>query len=1539
MLMSVSVFTVSAQSETAAGAEETEGVISLPFVDYVNEISSGRDTAYLENVIKDGKDVVMCTPNPKSQADTSTITIDGYKYKPVNINLDEYQWIALEYFYQAHEPVEDLRMNIALTGLGNLLKEGMGAEAKSQDVVIANTWAIALFDMTSVIDTALNPEVSHILQQLHVQPYGRNTRSLLKETDIMYISRIMFFKEQPAFNSHTPYMNGYTDGTFKPAGTMTRAEAETVVARLLEAVENIAGTPTFTDTVSHWAAKYIGFCEAKGLLGSYSGSFLPDQPITRAEFAELVYLTGLAEDKGITASFTDVAESHPKYASIMAAAKAGLINGYLEADNTYTFKPDNTITRAEVVTVINRARNLSRKPEQLTDDITVLFMDVDYTHWAFADIAEATVPHVESGDAWLYPVKDPVLALEEKIGTASLYDTAVGYAKVAELDALEAQRIAEIRNTPNADLSGITGNKIYVSNNGNDENDGLTPETAVKTVAKANSLARSGDAVLFERGGIWRGEVLNAKANVMYTAYGEGAKPQLYGSTENGADPEKWGLVYENPETGARIWQYHYDGWLDVGTIVFNEGEGYAYKDIPNNKLGGGDWVVYKTNTPYDYTVELDRNFEFFHKADSVVGGSYIDAANARGPIYLRCDNGNPGKIFDSIEFVTRGALISCGGNANVTIDNLCIKYSAFGISTGTIKNFTVTNCEFGWIGGNVQSYETRKGEATRYGNAIEVYGGCDGYTVDNCYFYQIYDAAVTHQIGSASTPLEMNNITYSNNVMDMCQYSIEYFFGSDVPGKRTGTNVLFENNLCRRAGFGFGSTRRDQYTQRHIRAGASRNEFSNFRINNNVFDRAVFELVQTNCHDEAFVPTYDGNTFIQGANNQLFSHGVGKVAKTDASAEIRLKAVLGDQNAKVYFVDNIPMYKFEFNYDKTAPVTEDDKRTFESTLGDIDPAKIYIPDGETDEITEPLLIRSQRTKSLYSTVKNSMIPTPKTDSNGIVYNRITFNSTSDRVLFDCYGLPKYSVDSPALYYKLLVRTNHTGVPNLTVYGLQDENGENAGSGVSGTSKAKLKANGEWEEVIIQVLGIPAEAATSNQVHLLPLGGVNGSSVLGANPNAYLDFAAWAVFSNLASAEAYDIMAAAGKTEGAPDNVEVELPEAKPTTPDTQGPTIGEDEIVEPLVVRTQRTKSLGQGRNSMVMEPKTDDDGTVYSHITFNNTADRILMDCYGLPKYAVNSKGVYYKMLVRTNISAVPMLTVYGLQDAAGNPAGNGTVAQGTAPLLGNGQWEEVIIKAEGIPAAAATSNQVHLQPLGNMKGEEAVKTPGAYLDIAAWAAFPNLASAKAYNIKGAAGMQESSQNTGSANTQVSTAVTAPLLVRTQKAKAIGNIKPSMNAEEQTQSGVVYSRITFNNTTDKILFDAYGLPKFSVESPGLCFKFLVRTNCKDMPAPMLILYALKDENGESAGNGTVVVAEKPIESDGIWQEMIIKVTGIPAAAVTSAQIHFQPFGNTKGEAFFENGVPLNADAYFDIAGWAVFSNVESAMAYDLTAACSVSN
>ncbi len=885
-------------------ASERSEKIAIDLADYNVCISNGGDGATLENTLYEGRKVIKVIPNTKA-VKSKGINIDGWQYTGADVDLSYYKWFAVSYKYETNNPL-DANMQINIMTNGGILKSVFGNA--SREKLEANKWAFAVFDMTGV-DSALNPDsTTHVLKQMHFYPFGDKINCVdMNADDVMYINQMMFFRDEPKFETIEAYMTGYDDGSFKPNKTMSRAEACTVIARLLAPEAEITGTSSFTDVAADkWYAKYIGFCEAKGLLTSYSGTFAPDKAITRAEFAELVFNTKLAEDTGKAVSFTDVTESHPKYTAIKAAASAGLITGYEDG----TFLPDRTITRAQVVTVINRARGRERTRDDIPSDIEVVFTDVDDSYWAFANIAEATVAYVSMDGKWVYALTDPMVKLSEHFTP----DYKAGDAKVAEVDALTEKRIAEIRATKSAYAEG--GTTYYVANDGNDDADGTSPEKAWKTVAKVSAAPlRNGDKVLFKRGDLWR-ERLTAKSGVTYSAYGEGDKPRLYGSPEDGADASKWTLYHEDKTTGAKIWKYANEGMTDVGEIIMNGGSVYTFKETPN--YVDGKFVV--RNNPdkeFDLKVELDRDLEFFHKADSVVN-TVPNANKATGPLYLRCDKGNPGEIFDEIEFNTRGNIVGVSA-PNVTIDNLCIMYGgSHGIGSGTVTGFTVTNCEIGWIGGAIQSYNFRatNGSVTRFGNGVEIYGGCDGYTVDNCYVYQCYDAGLTPQLGTTLNVYNMYDIKFINNVVEKCVYNIEYWLGASEDGSaRDGKNYLIENNIFRLAGYGFGSTRPDGNMSGHIKTWAgSRNEYLNYEIKNNIFDRGLFSLFQIDAWYEAWLPTFDGNTFIQDYDNRFCVYGLkgGKTYKYNVLAENVVKRVLGDKNAKVYFVESLPKYEFD---------------------------------------------------------------------------------------------------------------------------------------------------------------------------------------------------------------------------------------------------------------------------------------------------------------------------------------------------------------------------------------------------------------------------------------------------------------------------------------------------------------------------------------------------------------------------------------------------------------------------------------------------
>jgi len=1104
---------------------------------YSTGMADGSEAATLEKTESDGTQAILVTHDP-TYSGTGKLTLDANSFQNADISLDHYKYVAVEYRYDSKTPLSDLTMECTLMRDGGALTGNV--KRVSASPLICGTRAVAVFDFSDIANSFDTSKTEHLLQRMQISPYGSTPLSSIPKDDRMYISRVMFFCEKPDFETHTAYMNGYEDGSFRPSGTMTRAEACTVVARLLETEENISGTSSFSDvTPDKWYAKYIGFCEGRGLLGAYSGDFTPDIPITRAEFAELVYLTGLASDKGAAVSFADVSESHPKYTSIKAASSAGLINGYLESDNTYTFRPDNTITRAEVVTVINRARARSTKTEELPSGMILVASDVNATHWAFADIAEATVPHVEWNNEWLYSLADPIKALGEKIDTASIFRTEEGKAKIAELDTIEAERIAEIRATPSMELADITGKKIYVSSTeGDDNNDGLTESAPVKTLSAANSKASSGDAVLLKRGDLWR-ESLAAKQGVTYTAYGTGEKPKLYGSPENGADPEKWALIHKDETTGALIWQYKNQTMTDIGTLILGS-DGYALKEIPSCREAR---FVMRGNPgkSYNFVQQMNRNYEFFHAANSAISNDVIDVNRSVGTLYFRCDDGNPGKVFDSIEFNTRGNIITVGGT-DVTIDNICIMYGgSHGIASGTTKNLTVTNCEIGFIGGSIQSYD-KNGNAIRYGNGVEIFGGCDGYTVDNCYIYQCYDAGVTHQYSAAAnSDCIMDNITYSDNVITDCVYSIEYFLGNAANSgsyTRKGKNHLFEGNLLRRAGYGFGSTRPDGSVQRHIRSGSgTRNEFENYVIRNNIFDRSVYELIEVYSDFDSTAPKMEGNTYIQGIDGKLFRYGKGKTGSTDISADSAIRTVIGDTNGKMYFVDSIPYYTYTFKAPMTALVSDDDFKEW-APFGEAGSSGVSADMGESTEVYEPLVIRTRKNheaEKMYQSI-NRMTAEKMTDpETGTIFDRMTIANEQKTVNMDCFGLPPFDVSSGVVYFKILARTNHSAIPTIRIYQLKDENGASVSGGGKAEPAEPWNTNGEWQEIILKSTDIPQGAMVARQIHIFPF----GQNLWGANlynedgtpktKGLYFDIAAWAAFPNLASAEAFDLKAAAKK--------------------------------------------------------------------------------------------------------------------------------------------------------------------------------------------------------------------------------------------------------------------------------------------------------------------------------------------------------------------------------------------------------------------------
>lgn len=407
--------------------------------------------------------------------------------------------------------------------------------------------------------------------------------------------------------------------------------------------------------------------------------------------------------------------------------------------------------------------------------------------------------------------------------------------------------------TDSVETYAISGTTYYISPNGDDSQDGTSPETAWKTLDMLTMLSflfEEGDAVLFERGGIYReNSPLTLRSGVTYGAYGEGEKPVIYGSPMNYAEDGQW-----EPSNIEYVWKLALPR-RDAGIVVFDHGESVGIKK--------------------DAVTKLNENGDFYHNT-------------ADGILYLYLDKGHPRRVYKSIEIGTNNHILQISSHAqNIVIDNLCLKYGgAHGIQgAGNNTNIRITNCEFGWIGGSLQN------PTVRYGNAVEFWNSCENVTVDNCWVYQVYDAGLTFQGDAGST---YNNIQFTNNLIEYCSYSIEFFVKED---QGTLHDILLENNIMRFAGYGWGSQRPDPGAVAHITGWVHHYEDTeNFVIRNNVFDCTNLYMVYWRWAEGEQQPglTVSGNTFYQRSSDSGMAMHFGSNGQQAAKNQAELEQVVG---------------------------------------------------------------------------------------------------------------------------------------------------------------------------------------------------------------------------------------------------------------------------------------------------------------------------------------------------------------------------------------------------------------------------------------------------------------------------------------------------------------------------------------------------------------------------------------------------------------------------------------------------------------------
>ncbi|TDF97232.1 S-layer homology domain-containing protein [Paenibacillus piri] len=198
--------------------------------------------------------------------------------------------------------------------------------------------------------------------------------------------QLLLFSSRFGAQQHKRYIAGYPDGLFKADRSITRAEIAAIFARIMDLQQTVKGISFYQDvTPSFWAAGYIEAATRAGLFGGYEDqSFLPDQPITRAELSTVLARYLKLQDRApLQTHFADI-NGHWGRNAIEEIYRHHIIEGYPDG----SFKPEANMIRSEAVTMINRL--LYRGP---LNNVEVVFPDMTPDHWAFGHVQESAVTH------------------------------------------------------------------------------------------------------------------------------------------------------------------------------------------------------------------------------------------------------------------------------------------------------------------------------------------------------------------------------------------------------------------------------------------------------------------------------------------------------------------------------------------------------------------------------------------------------------------------------------------------------------------------------------------------------------------------------------------------------------------------------------------------------------------------------------------------------------------------------------------------------------------------------------------------------------------------------------------------------------------------------------------------------------------------------------------------------------------------------------------------------------------------------------------
>ena len=430
------------------------------------------------------------------------------------------------------------------------------------------------------------------------------------------------------------------------------------------------------------------------------------------------------------------------------------------------------------------------------------------------------------------PTQEAELTDEAKEMASLLKDTT--YLTLQEAEKIEtyyeeaAKRKDSILDSPSTIVKGdafipgetYSGTAYYISPNGNDEDDGLSPETAWKNPLRCtwNPLS-PGDAVFYERGGVYRFTEMSLRlaSGVTYSAYGEGTKPVFTIARENSARTECWKLQSEN--NGVKIWEYYLDvpdvagivlndesyayrvlewptpdGWLAVDLLEMDPLNGITAKEDPCTNVQVASAGAYRT-----IEEGLTEDLTYISRVD-ITNISYpfeVEQA-APGKLYLRCDKGNPGECFSDIEMIYKNendcGVVDAWNADGFVLDNISIKYYMDNAVSGNLlrKDALIQNCTVEW-GGN-RLFSIQSAEPTNNWCLIGdgIYGVAANATIRNNYMRHSGNGCTFE---SSMEMLEnMGTYLVEGNVMENCGQGIRAYLINEEDTNRFEALILRDN-------------------------------------------------------------------------------------------------------------------------------------------------------------------------------------------------------------------------------------------------------------------------------------------------------------------------------------------------------------------------------------------------------------------------------------------------------------------------------------------------------------------------------------------------------------------------------------------------------------------------------------------------------------------------------------------------------------------------------------------------------------------------